>query len=136
MGRELEGKVAVVTGAGRGIGRSYAQLLAERGAAVVVNDLGAEADGSGASRAPAEEIVDEIRRAGGIAIADANSVATAEGVQRLVASAIGEFGRVDILIHKHLGKGDYNAYWPARDWRDGFRLCAAPYRAGPPGRGL
>src|SRR5580704_17951982 len=95
----FDGRVAVVTGAGRGIARSYAQLLAERGAAVVVNDLGAEADGSGASRAPAEEIVDEIRRAGGIAIADANSVATAEGVQRLVASAIEEVGRVDVLVH-------------------------------------
>ena len=95
----FDGRVAVVTGAGRGIGRSYVQLLAERGAAVVVNDLGAEADGSGASGAPAEVIVDEIRRAGGIAIADANSVATAEGVQRLVASAIEEFGRVDVLVH-------------------------------------
>jgi AhpD family alkylhydroperoxidase len=95
----FDGRVAVVTGAGRGIGRSYAQLLAERGAAVVVNDLGAESDGSGASSAPAEEVVDEIRRAGGTATADTNSVATAEGVRRLVASAIGEFGRVDVLIH-------------------------------------
>jgi AhpD family alkylhydroperoxidase len=95
----FDDRVAVVTGAGRGIGRAYAKLLAERGAAVVVNDLGAEVDGSGASAGPADEVVAEIRAAGGVAIADTHSVADAEGVAGLIEKATSEFGRVDVVVH-------------------------------------
>ena len=95
----FDGRVAVVTGAGRGIGRAYARLLAERGASVVVNDLGASTGGSGADTAPAAEAVDEIVAAGGIAIADTSDVATVEGAQALVDTAVEHFGRVDVLIN-------------------------------------
>jgi NAD(P)-dependent dehydrogenase (short-subunit alcohol dehydrogenase family) len=92
-------RVAVVTGAGRGIGRAHALLLASRGAKVVVNDLGADVMGVGASSVPAEEVVAEIRAAGGEAMANANSVATREGAERLIEAARSCYGRVDILVH-------------------------------------
>lgn len=99
MGRLLEGKVAIVTGAGRGIGRSHAKKLAEQGAKVVVNDLGSTLDGADAATGPADEVVEEIRQAGGEAIANTNSVASAEGGEAIVKSAIDSFGRLDILVN-------------------------------------
>lgn len=95
----FDGRVAVITGGGRGLGRAYALLMAERGAKIVVNDLGVSMKGDDASAGPAEELAQEIRAAGGEAIANSDSVATPEGAQAIVASAIDAFGRVDILIH-------------------------------------
>ena len=95
----FEGRVVVVTGAGRGIGRSYALLLGERGASVVVNDLGASMQGVGGDAAPATHVAAEIVAAGGIASADNSDVSTAEGAQALVDGAVEEFGSVDILIN-------------------------------------
>jgi NAD(P)-dependent dehydrogenase (short-subunit alcohol dehydrogenase family) len=95
----FEGRVAVVTGAGRGIGRAHAVLLAERGASVVVNDLGGSMDGVGADAGVASGVAREIVAAGGAAIADDSDVATAEGGQSLIDAAVGTFGRIDILIN-------------------------------------
>ncbi|MEU6371572.1 SDR family oxidoreductase [Streptomyces sp. NPDC046909] len=94
-----EGRVAVVTGAGRGIGREYALELARQGASVVVNDLGGSPDGSGADTGPAQTVVDEIVEAGGKAVANTDDVADWEGAERLVRQAISEFGRLDILVN-------------------------------------
>ena len=95
----FDGQVAVVTGAGRGIGRSYALLLAERGASVVVNDLGSSMAGTGADLGPAEEVVEKIVAAGGAAIADGNDVSSPTSAQALVDAAVEEFGRLDILVN-------------------------------------
>jgi NAD(P)-dependent dehydrogenase (short-subunit alcohol dehydrogenase family) len=95
----LEGRVAIITGAGRGIGREHALLFAAEGAKVVVNDLGGAADGTGGDVTPAEQVVDEIKAAGGEAIANADSVADWEGGQRLVNSAIEAFGDLDIVVN-------------------------------------
>ncbi|OBF97384.1 SDR family NAD(P)-dependent oxidoreductase [Mycolicibacter sinensis] len=95
----FDGRVAVVTGAGRGLGRAYAQLLAERGARVVVNDTGADLTGDGVRVEAAEEVAEEIRAAGGDAIACTASVATPQGGQDIIAAAIEHYGRLDVLIH-------------------------------------
>ena len=95
----FDGRVAIITGAGGGLGRTYALELARRGARVVVNDLGGAVDGSGASASAADEVVAEIREAGGEAIANYDSVSTAEGGAAIVESALAEFDTVDIVIN-------------------------------------
>lgn len=95
----FEGRVAVVTGAGRGIGRAYALLLADRGASVVVSDLGGSMEGVGADAEPASTVAAEIGDTGGTAIADTSDVATAEGARAVVDAAVDRFGRVDVLIN-------------------------------------
>ena len=95
----FDGQVAIVTGAGGGLGRSHALELARRGARVVVNDLGGSVDGSGGSESAAQKVVDEIEAAGGEAVADHNSVATAEGGEAIVQTAMDAFGTVDIVIN-------------------------------------
>ena len=96
---QLDGKVAIVTGAGRGIGRAEALLLAAEGAAVVVNDLGGEASGEGADQRPAQQVADEIGAAGGKAVANYDNIATWAGGQSLVQQAVDELGGLDILIN-------------------------------------
>jgi NAD(P)-dependent dehydrogenase (short-subunit alcohol dehydrogenase family) len=96
---DLDGRVAVVTGAGGGLGRSYALALAERGAKVVVNDLGAEVAGSGADASRATGVAQEIVAAGGSAIAEHSSVATPEGGEAIVQRALDEWGQIDILVN-------------------------------------
>src|SRR5215213_849753 len=95
----LEGRVAIITGAGRGLGREHALLFAAEGAKVVVNDVGGANDGSGADATPAEQFVAEIKDAGGEAIANADDISNWEGAQCLVNSAIEAFGDLDILIN-------------------------------------
>jgi NAD(P)-dependent dehydrogenase (short-subunit alcohol dehydrogenase family) len=94
----FDGRVAIVTGAGGGLGREHALLLASRGARVVVNDLGGATDATGASAGPAERTVKEIADMGGEAVADTSTVATVEGGQAIVDTALETFGRVDIVI--------------------------------------
>jgi NAD(P)-dependent dehydrogenase (short-subunit alcohol dehydrogenase family) len=96
---DFAGRVAVVTGAGRGIGRGYALLLGQRGAKVVVNDLGGTTRGTGHDPAPAHDVTGQITRAGGTAIADSSDVSTVEGGQQVIDAAVGEFGRVDIVVN-------------------------------------
>ena len=97
--RLLEGRVAIVTGAGRSIGKAVARLMAEHGAQVVVNDLGVAVDGSGPARGPADETAAEIREAGGEAVASYDSVAEHAGAGRIVQAALDSFGRLDILVN-------------------------------------
>ncbi len=98
MGK-LDGKVAAITGAGRGIGRGIALLMAKEGAQVVVNDLGGDVDGVGADRAPAQQVVDEIKKAGGQAVANVENIATVKGGESLVQNAVDSFGQLDILVN-------------------------------------
>ncbi len=95
----FDGKVAIITGAGGGLGREHALLLASRGAQVVVNDLGGSVSGVGGDAGPAQKVADEINAAGGIAVADNNSVSTPEGGEAIVQTAIDQFGRIDIVIN-------------------------------------
>jgi NAD(P)-dependent dehydrogenase (short-subunit alcohol dehydrogenase family) len=95
----LEGKVAIVTGAGNGIGRSHALLFASEGARVVVADVGGARDGSGEDPSPAASVVRDIEAAGGTAVACQASVATAEGAEKIVEAAVSAFGRVDVLVN-------------------------------------
>lgn len=136
-----DGRVVIVTGAGRGIGRSHALAFAKEGAKVVVNDLGGEVNGSGRSVDPAQTVVDEIKAAGGEAVANTCNVADWQGAQHLVHSAIDAFGRLDVLVNNagilrdrmlanmaeeewdavinvHL-KGTFApAHWASEYWRD------------------
>jgi len=95
----LDGRVAIITGAGRGIGREHALLFASEGAKVVVNDLGGAIDGSGDDRSPAEQVVDEIKAMGGEAMANDDNVADWEGGQRLVAATVEAFGDLHVLVN-------------------------------------
>jgi NAD(P)-dependent dehydrogenase (short-subunit alcohol dehydrogenase family) len=95
----LKGKAAVVTGAGRGVGREIALLMAQEGARVVVNDYGGSETGAGTSQKPADEVTDEIRRAGGEAVANYDSVATMAGGQSIVQTAMDAFGRIDVVVN-------------------------------------
>jgi NAD(P)-dependent dehydrogenase (short-subunit alcohol dehydrogenase family) len=99
MAKILEGKVAIVTGAGRGIGRGEAIALAQAGAKVVVNDLGGSGDGVGSDKAPAQLVVDEIKALGGQAVANFDSVAEVEAAERIIQTAVDNFGRIDILVN-------------------------------------
>jgi len=94
-----EGRIAIVTGAGRGLGREHALELARQGASVVVNDLGTSGAGEGASTSPAQEVVDLIRASGGSAVADSSDIADFEGARSLVALAIETFGGLDVLVN-------------------------------------
>jgi NAD(P)-dependent dehydrogenase (short-subunit alcohol dehydrogenase family) len=96
---DFQDRVAVITGAGGGLGREHALLLASRGAAVVVNDLGGSVAGEGDSHSAADVVVDEIKAAGGEAIAEYSSVSTPEGGEAIIQKAVDEFGRVDIVIN-------------------------------------
>ena len=95
----FDGRVALVTGAGRGMGRAHALLLAARGAKVVINDLGVDMGGAGETGAPADDVVAEICAAGGSAVADRSDVATEAGAEAMVRAAVNSFGRIDIVVH-------------------------------------
>lgn len=96
---QLDGRIVVVTGGGRGLGRSHALLLAAQGARVVVNDLGAGLDGQGGDGGPAHDVVDEIVAAGGEATADGSDISTQEGAAALVARAVSTYGRLDVVVN-------------------------------------
>jgi len=95
----LDGRIAIITGAGRGIGRQHALLFASEGAHVVVNDLGGAVDGSGDDRSPAQQVVDEIRAAGGEAVANSDDVCDWEGGKRLIDTAVEAFGDLHVLVN-------------------------------------
>src|SRR5579859_4356658 len=95
----LDGKVAIITGSGGGIGRAHALLFAREGAKVLVNDLGGARDGIGSDQSAANKVAAEIKAAGGQAAANHDSVATTEGAAKIVASAVAAFGKVDILVN-------------------------------------
>lgn len=148
MARICEGRVVIVTGAGRGIGKSHALEFARHGAKVVVNDIGADVDGTGSSSGPAGEVVDEIRAMGGEAIANGDDVADWEGAQRIINSAISTFGALDVVVNNagilrdrmlvnmtdaewdavirvHL-KGTFNmTHWAATFWRENAKAGSA-----------
>ncbi len=135
---DFTGQVAIVTGAGRGLGRLYARDLAARGAAVVVNDLGGSMRGDGADPSIADEVVAEIRAAGGTAVASHDSVASADGGAAIVATALEEFGRIDAAV-SNAGIFSSVAFdeLTEADWRNmlsvhldgGFHLAQPAYRA-------
>src|SRR6202048_818329 len=99
MARICEGRVVIVTGGGRGIGREHALEFARQGAKVVVNDLGTEVDGTGSSLGPAGEVVDAVRAMGGEAVANGDDVSDWDGADRIVRTAIDTFGRLDVLVN-------------------------------------
>ena len=120
----LDGKVAIVTGAGGGLGREHALALAKSGAAVVVNDLGGARDGTGKGSTLADAVVEEIKAAGGEAVANYDNVATVEGGEAILKTALDAFEHVDILVN-NVGSR------PGPD-----RVPRRPRRTGRPGRGI
>ena len=112
----LDGKVAVVTGAGRGIGRGIAVLMAEAGAKVVVNRIGKERGSSGSSAVPVDEVVAEIKSKGGTAVSSYDSVATTEGVNNIVHTAMQNFGKIDILVNNAGGGVPTESLIDAEEW--------------------
>src|SRR3954471_2376041 len=99
MSRVCDGRIVIVTGAGNGLGRAHALAFAAEGARVVVNDIGTSREGEGTSAGPAQQVVDEIRGAGGDAVANTDDVADWEGAGRLVQTAVDAFGRLDVLVN-------------------------------------
>src|SRR3954463_4753557 len=99
MSKLCEGRIAIVTGAGRGIGREHALSLAAHGAKVVVNDVGGSVDGTGGDLSPAQQVVEEIKGMGGEAIANGDSVSSWEGAQRLINTAIETFGDLHVVVN-------------------------------------
>ena len=135
----LEEKVAIVTGAGGGIGRATALLFAREGAKVVVNDVGGARDGSGVDEAMADAVVHEITAAGGQATSSHDSVSSPEGARAIVQTAIDRFGRVDILINnagilrdKTLSKMDPGMWQSVLDWSTDAATVAQGFTAGFP----
>jgi len=115
----LDGRVAIITGAGRGIGREHALLFASQGASVVVNDLGGANDGTGADVGPAQEVVEEIRRSGGRAVSNTDNVATWAGARALVEQAVDEFGHLDVLVNNAgILRDGFIAGLEESDWDD------------------
>jgi NAD(P)-dependent dehydrogenase (short-subunit alcohol dehydrogenase family) len=98
-GRLCEGRICVITGAGRGIGREYALMLAAHGAQVVVNDLGGDRAGSGADTGPAQQVVDEVTAAGGAAVANTDDISTWDGARALIDQAVEVFGGLDVVVN-------------------------------------
>ena len=148
----LDGKVAVITGAGRGIGRAEAHLLASEGASVVVNDVGAATSGEGSDQRPAQDVVDEITAAGGTAVANYDDVASWEGAQGLIGQAVDTYGALDVLVNNagilrdkmsfNMTEDDWDAvvkvhlkghFCPSRfaaaHWRQRSKETGAPVRA-------
>ena len=149
MSEICRGRVAVVTGAGRGVGRGHALELARQGASVVVNDLGGSVDGTGADAGPAKAVVDEILALGGEAVASTDDVADWEGARRPVETAIGAFGKLDVLVNNagilrdrmlfNMTEGEWDAVmrvhlkgtfaptrWAASYWRDEHKAGRPP----------
>lgn len=115
----LDGRVAIITGAGRGIGREHALLFASQGASVVVNDLGGANDGTGADVGPAQGVVEEIRQAGGQAVSNTDNVATWSGARALVEQAVDEFGHLDVLVNNAgILRDGFIAGLEESDWDD------------------
>jgi NAD(P)-dependent dehydrogenase (short-subunit alcohol dehydrogenase family) len=146
---ELDGKVAIVTGAGRGLGRSHALLLAQEGASVVVNDLGSEGDGTGADSHPADEVAAEITAFGGTAVGNHDSVSSWTGAQNMINQAVETYGKLDILMCNagfvrdrtvfNMTEGEWDSVidvhlkghfvptrWAAAYWRERFKETAQP----------
>jgi NAD(P)-dependent dehydrogenase (short-subunit alcohol dehydrogenase family) len=118
-----DGRVVIITGAGRGIGREYALEFARTGARVVVNDLGADPDGSGATRGPANEVVDEIKALGGDAIANGDDVSSEDGAQHLVQTALETFGGLDVLVNNAgILRDRMIASMSVQDWDDVIKV--------------
>jgi NAD(P)-dependent dehydrogenase (short-subunit alcohol dehydrogenase family) len=119
MGELLKGRVAVVTGAGNGLGRAEAIGLAAQGASVVVNDIGAAVDGTGTSGGPADSVVAEIKKNGGRAVANYDSVATEEGAANIIKTAVDSFGRLDVLVNNAGFTRDRMVYnIESKEWDD------------------
>jgi NAD(P)-dependent dehydrogenase (short-subunit alcohol dehydrogenase family) len=115
----VAGKVAVITGAGRGIGRAIALLMAQEGASVVVNDLGASLGGGGSDAGPAEQVVEEIRASGGQAIANTLSITDPGNAEAIIAEAVSAFGKVDILVNNAgILRDAFFHKMSVADWRD------------------
>ena len=134
MANLLEGKVIAMTGAGRGIGRECALLAASEGARVVVNDPGASLQGESTDTGPAQEVVREIKAAGGEAVACTESVATREGGKAIIESALEHYGRIDILVHNagivrrgSLQELSYEDFESTSTCAAGSMSCARPF---------